>query len=32
LFQNITDDNYDGKPDKVVKPSPEPMPQEVDPP
>jgi lysozyme len=30
LFQNITDDDYDGKPDKVIRPIPEPMPQEVD--
>ena len=30
LFQNIADENYDGKPDKVVKPHPEPMPQLVD--
>jgi hypothetical protein len=30
LFQNITDDNYDGKPDKVIKPHQEMMPQEVD--
>ena len=30
LFQNIIDDDYDGKPDKVIKPIPEPMAQEVD--
>jgi lysozyme len=30
LFQNIVDDDYDGKPDKVVRPIPEPMPHEVD--
>ena len=30
LFQGIQDDNYDGKPDKVIKPAPEPMPQQVD--
>jgi lysozyme len=30
LFLNITDENYDGKPDKAVKPPPEPMPQAVD--
>jgi lysozyme len=30
LFQNIPDENYDGKPDKIVKPAPEPMPQQVD--
>jgi lysozyme len=30
LFQNIPDENYDGKPDKVVKPPPHPMPQNVD--
>jgi GH24 family phage-related lysozyme (muramidase) len=30
LFQNITDEDYDGKPDKVIRPIPEPMPQEVD--
>ena len=30
LFQNITDDNYDGKPDKVIKPAAEPMAQAVD--
>jgi lysozyme len=32
LFQNISDDNYDGKPDKVVASPFEPMPQSVDPP
>jgi lysozyme len=30
LFQNITDENYDGKPDKVIKPAAEPMAQAVD--
>jgi lysozyme len=30
LFQGIQDDNYDGKPDKVVKPPAHPMPQAVD--
>ena len=30
LFQNISDDNYDGKPDKVIKPAAEPMAQAVD--
>jgi lysozyme len=30
LFQNIPDENYDGKPDKVIKPPPHPMPQAVD--
>jgi lysozyme len=30
LFQNITDADYDGKPDKVIVPIPEPMPQAVD--
>jgi lysozyme len=30
LFQNIPDENYDGKPDKVVKPMGEEMPQAVD--
>jgi GH24 family phage-related lysozyme (muramidase) len=30
LFQNITDADYDGKPDKVIHPIPEPMPQAVD--
>jgi lysozyme len=30
LFQNIPDANYDGKPDKVVAPPVEPMPQMVD--
>jgi lysozyme len=30
LFQNIPDENYDGKPDKVIKPPPHPMPQDVD--
>jgi lysozyme len=30
LFQNIPDENYDGKPDKIIKPAPEPMPQQVD--
>lgn len=30
LFQNIPDENYDGKPDKVVKPLGEDMPQAVD--
>ena len=30
LFQNIADANYDGKPDKVITPIPESMPQEVD--
>jgi lysozyme len=30
LFQNIPDENYDGKPDKVIKPPPEQMPQSVD--
>jgi lysozyme len=30
LFQNIPDENYDGKPDKVVKPPPDAMPQQVD--
>jgi lysozyme len=30
LFQNIPDENYDGKPDKVVKAMTEPMPQAVD--
>ena len=29
LFQNIADANYDGKPDKVIAPIPEPMPQQV---
>jgi len=32
LFQNIPDENYDGKPDKPVKPPTHPMPQAVDPP
>jgi lysozyme len=32
LFQNIPDADYDGKPDKVIKPPAEPMPQAVDPP
>jgi lysozyme len=30
LFQNITDADYDGQPDKVILPIPEPMPHEVD--
>jgi lysozyme len=30
LFQNIVDADYDGQPDKVIKPIPEPMPQAVD--
>jgi len=30
LFQNIPDENYDGKPDKVIKPPPDAMPQMVD--
>ena len=30
LFQNIPDENYDGKPDKVIKPMADPMPQGVD--
>jgi lysozyme len=30
LFQDITDDDYDGKPDKVIVPIPEPMPRAVD--
>jgi lysozyme len=30
LFQNILDANYDGKPDKVIAPPAEPMPQTVD--
>jgi lysozyme len=30
LFQNIKDENYDGKPDKLITPIPEPMPQEID--
>jgi lysozyme len=30
LFQNIPDENYDGKPDKIIKPPVEPMPQAVD--
>jgi lysozyme len=30
LFQNIVDADYDGKPDKVIVPIPEPMPQAVD--
>jgi lysozyme len=30
LFQNIPDENYDGKPDKVIKPPPHPMAQAVD--
>jgi lysozyme len=30
LFQNIADLNYDGKPDKVIVPMSDPMPQEVD--
>jgi lysozyme len=30
LFQNIPDENYDGKPDHKVKPMPDPMPQQVD--
>jgi lysozyme len=30
LFQNIPDDNYDGNPDKVIKPMADPMPQQVD--
>ena len=30
LFQNIKDENYDGKPDKVIAPMREPMAQEVD--
>jgi lysozyme len=30
LFQNIPDENYDGSPDKVIKPLHEPMPQLVD--
>jgi lysozyme len=30
LFQNIPDEDYDGKPDKVVKPPTHPMPQQVD--
>ena len=30
LFQNVPDADYDGKPDKVVKPPAEPMPQSVD--
>jgi lysozyme len=30
LYQNIPDENYDGKPDKVIKPMDEPMPQGVD--
>jgi lysozyme len=30
LFQNIPDENYDGKPDKVIKAMTEPMPQAVD--
>jgi lysozyme len=30
LFRNIPDENYDGKPDKVVKPLGEEMPQAVD--
>jgi lysozyme len=30
LFQNIADENYDGKPDKVIKPLGDVMPQHVD--
>ena len=30
LFQNIADENYDGKPDKVIKPLGDAMPQAVD--
>jgi len=30
LFQNIPDADYDGRPDKVIKPAAEPMPQRVD--
>ena len=30
LFQNIADDDYDGKPDKKIEPLPDPMPQSVD--
>ena len=32
LFQNIADEDYDGKPDKIIVPMIEPMPQSVDPP
>jgi len=30
LFQNIADEDYDGKPDKVIVPLPDPMPQKVE--
>ena len=30
LFQNIPDNDYDGKPDKKIEPLPDPMPQSVD--
>ena len=30
LFQNIADEDYDGKPDKIIEPLEDPMPQRVD--